>query len=149
MYGITLVDYRKCSVINGRDLGNPYSGQALLKRFVAAPQGFGSNFVAGERERQERIDRGLEWPDLGKELSLSSEPGGGYSSGDFESDERGKVLSRLSQSLPQKEKEKEVLVITLLNDQANCFLKSSYRYVSAKSISDSLLHRQKTPETVG
>ena len=84
-----------------------------------------------------------------KELSFSSEPGGGYSSGVFEFDERGKVLSRLSQSLPQKEKEKEVLVITLLNDQANCFLKSSYRYVSAKSISDSLLHRQKTPEAVG
>jgi hypothetical protein len=40
-------------------------------------------------------------------------------------------------------------VITLLNDQANCFLKSSYRYVNAKSISDSLLHRQKNPEAVG
>jgi hypothetical protein len=53
-------------VINGRDLGNPYSGQALLKRFVAARQGFGSNFVAGEGERRERIDRGLEWPDIGK-----------------------------------------------------------------------------------
>ena len=73
-----------------------------------------------------------------KELSFSNEPGEGYSSGDFEFVELGKVLSRLSQSLRQKEKEKVVLVITLLNDQANCFLKSSYRYVSAKSISDSL-----------
>ena len=49
VYGITLVDNRKGSVINGRDLGKPYSGQALSKRFVAAPQGLGSNFVARNR----------------------------------------------------------------------------------------------------
>src|SRR5688500_7535245 len=33
VYGLTLVDNRKCTVFNGSDLGKGYSGQALMKRF--------------------------------------------------------------------------------------------------------------------
>jgi len=58
VYGLTFVDNKKGAVFNGSDLGKEYSGQALIRRF--------DDWVAGEKERQERIDRGLEWPDFEK-----------------------------------------------------------------------------------
>jgi hypothetical protein len=54
VYGITFIDNRKGAVINGSDLGNEYSGQALVKRL--------KDFAADERERQERVEPGLDWP---------------------------------------------------------------------------------------
>jgi hypothetical protein len=65
VYGITFIDNRKGAVINGSDLGKEYSGQALVKRFACLKR-LGNNWVAGEKERQQRIDRGFEWPDLEK-----------------------------------------------------------------------------------
>ncbi|HYF68756.1 MAG TPA: relaxase/mobilization nuclease domain-containing protein [Ohtaekwangia sp.] len=38
VYGLTLVDNRKCIVFNGSDLGKGYSGQALMKRFELQPK---------------------------------------------------------------------------------------------------------------
>jgi hypothetical protein len=54
VYGITFVDNRKGSVINGSDLGKAYSGQALAKRFA--------ELDAGEKERMERIEHGFKSP---------------------------------------------------------------------------------------
>jgi Relaxase/Mobilisation nuclease domain len=59
VYGLTFIDNRKGAVFNGRDLGKEYSGQALIKRFNVP---ISMERAAGERERQERADRGLEWP---------------------------------------------------------------------------------------
>jgi hypothetical protein len=47
VYGLTLVDNRKCAVFNGGDLGKGYSGQALMKRFDVKP----NVLMAGEKER--------------------------------------------------------------------------------------------------
>jgi hypothetical protein len=58
VYGLTFIDNKKGAVFNGSDLGKEYSGQALIRRF--------DDWTAGERERQERIDRGLEWPEFEK-----------------------------------------------------------------------------------
>jgi hypothetical protein len=58
VYGLTLIDNKKGAVFNGSDLGKEYSGQALIRHF--------DNWAACERERQERIERGHEWPDLEK-----------------------------------------------------------------------------------
>jgi hypothetical protein len=58
IYGITFIDNRKGIVINGSDLGKEYSGQALAKRFNYSG--------AGERGRQELIERGFEWPEFEK-----------------------------------------------------------------------------------
>jgi hypothetical protein len=54
VYGLTLVDNKKCIVFNGSDLGKEYSGQTLTKRF--------GNWVASEKERHEPVDRVLELP---------------------------------------------------------------------------------------
>lgn len=60
VYGLTLVDNRKCTVFNGKDLGKGYSGQALMKRFETK-----SNLVtAGEKERNEITSRASELPQL-------------------------------------------------------------------------------------
>lgn len=56
VYGLTFIDNNKGAVFNGSELGKDYSGQALVKRF--------DNWVAGEKESQQRIDRGFEWSDL-------------------------------------------------------------------------------------
>ena len=56
VYGLTLIDNGKGAVFNGSDLGKEYSGQALIKRF--------NEWIAGEKERQQRVDQGLEWPQL-------------------------------------------------------------------------------------
>lgn len=58
VYGITSIDNRKGAVINGSELGKKYSGQALVKRFKYS--------AAGERGRQELIERGIEWLELEK-----------------------------------------------------------------------------------
>lgn len=63
VYGITFIDNRKGAVINGSDLGKEYSGQALAKQF-ACPDRLNNNWAAGEKENQERVDQGLEWPQL-------------------------------------------------------------------------------------
>jgi hypothetical protein len=65
VYGLTLVDNRKCTVFNGSDLGKGYSGQALVKRFEAKPN------VAGEKERHEIDSRGSDGSQLQfQDLSL-------------------------------------------------------------------------------
>jgi len=56
VYGLTFIDNKKGAVFNGSDLGKEYSGQALIKRF--------DNWAAGEKERQHRVEQGLEWPQL-------------------------------------------------------------------------------------
>jgi hypothetical protein len=58
VYGLTFIDNKKGAVFNGSDHGKEYSGQALLKRF--------DNWTAGEKERQHRVDQGLEWPQFEK-----------------------------------------------------------------------------------
>jgi hypothetical protein len=60
VYGLTLVDNRKCTVFNGSDLGKGYSGQALMKRFDEKP----SLVMAGEKERHEITSLGAELPQL-------------------------------------------------------------------------------------
>ena len=57
VYGLTFIDNGKGAVFNGSDLGKEYSGQALIKRFDV-PTAIGR--AAGERESQERVERGLE-----------------------------------------------------------------------------------------
>jgi hypothetical protein len=59
VYGLTFIDNRQGAVFNGSDIGKQYSGQALVKRFEV-PIAIGR--AAGERERQERVGQGLEWP---------------------------------------------------------------------------------------
>src|SRR5690606_16829297 len=54
VYGLTFIDDREGAVFNGSDLGKQYSGQALIKRF--------NDLTPGERERNERVDRGFEVP---------------------------------------------------------------------------------------
>lgn len=61
VYGLTFIDNKKGAVFNGSDLGKQYSGQALVKGFDV-PVAIGR--AAGERERKERVDRGLELPQL-------------------------------------------------------------------------------------
>ena len=61
VYGLTFIDNKKGAVFNGSDLGKEYSGQALIKRFDV-PITIGR--AAGEKERQQRVDQGLEWPQL-------------------------------------------------------------------------------------
>ena len=56
VYGLTFIDNRKGAVFNGSDLGKQYSGQALIKRFDVS---IAVGRAAGERERQERVDRGV------------------------------------------------------------------------------------------
>lgn len=58
VYGLTFVDNKKGAVFNGSDLGKEYSGQALIKRF--------DDWAASEKERQHRVDQGLEWPQFEK-----------------------------------------------------------------------------------
>jgi hypothetical protein len=58
VYGLTFIDNKNGAVFNGSDLGKEYSGQALIKRF--------DNWMAGEKEKQQRIDQGFEWPSLEK-----------------------------------------------------------------------------------
>lgn len=67
VYGLTLVDNRKCTVFNGSDLGKGYSGQVLMKRFEMNP-----NLVrAGEKETYDIISQGSELPQLPfRDLSL-------------------------------------------------------------------------------
>jgi hypothetical protein len=67
VYGLTLVDSRKCIVFNGSDLGKGYSGQALVKRFDAKQ----SIVRAGEKEKHEIISRGSELRQIDfRDLSL-------------------------------------------------------------------------------
>ena len=67
VYGLTLVDNRKCTVFNGSDLGKGYSGQSLIKRFDAKP----SLVMAGEKERHGFISQGFDLPQLQfRDLSL-------------------------------------------------------------------------------
>jgi hypothetical protein len=67
VYGLTLIDNRKCAVFNGRDLGKGYSGQALMKRFDVKPK----VLMAGEKERQGIASQGSELPQLQfRDLSL-------------------------------------------------------------------------------
>jgi len=67
VYGLTLVDNRKCIVFNGSDLGKGYSGQALMKRFDVKP----NVMIAGERERHVLPSQGSELPQLQfRDLSL-------------------------------------------------------------------------------
>jgi hypothetical protein len=67
VYGLTQMDNRKCMLLNGSDLGNGYSGQALMKRFDAKP----SLVMAGEKENHEIISQGSELPQLQfRDLSL-------------------------------------------------------------------------------
>lgn len=56
VYGLTLIDNKNGVVFNGSDLGKAYSGQALAKQF--------HNWVAGEKERQTRVDPGIHWPQI-------------------------------------------------------------------------------------
>ena len=56
VYGLTFIDNKIGVVFNGSDLGKAYSGQALVKQF--------HNWVAGEKERQELVDREFEWPQI-------------------------------------------------------------------------------------
>jgi hypothetical protein len=60
VYGLTLVDNRKCTVFNGSDLGKAYSGQALMKRFEVKP----NLVIAGEKGRHEITSQGSEMPQL-------------------------------------------------------------------------------------
>ncbi|RAW01562.1 relaxase/mobilization nuclease domain-containing protein [Pseudochryseolinea flava] len=60
VYGLTLVDNRKCTVFNGSDLGKGYSGQALMKRFDANT----NILMAGEKERHALTSQGSELPQL-------------------------------------------------------------------------------------
>lgn len=67
VYGLTLVDDRKCTVFNGSDLGKNYSGHALMKRFDAKP----SLVMAGEKERNGFTSHVSEMPQLQfRDLSL-------------------------------------------------------------------------------
>lgn len=67
VYGLTLVDNRKCSVFNGSDLWKGYSGQALMKRFLVKP----ILLSAGEKERHEITLKGTELPQIDfRDLSL-------------------------------------------------------------------------------
>ncbi|MBL0741359.1 hypothetical protein [Chryseolinea lacunae] len=67
VYGLTLVDNRKCAVFNGSDLGKGYSGQALIKRFEEKPR----LVTAGEKERHALTPQGSELPQLQlRDLSL-------------------------------------------------------------------------------
>jgi hypothetical protein len=67
VYGLTLIDNRKCTVFNGSDLGKGYSGQALMKRFDAKP----SLVMAGEKEKHETAPQRSELPELQlRDLSL-------------------------------------------------------------------------------
>jgi hypothetical protein len=67
VYGLTLVDNRKCIVFNGSDLGKGYSGQALMKRFDVKP----NLVMAGEKETHGLTSQGFELPQLDlRELSL-------------------------------------------------------------------------------
>jgi hypothetical protein len=67
VYGLTLVDNRKCTVFNGSDLGKGYSGQALMKRFDVKPK----VLMTGEEERHALASRGSELPQLQfRDLSL-------------------------------------------------------------------------------
>jgi hypothetical protein len=67
VYGLTLVDNRKCTVFNGSDLGKGYSGQALMKRFDVKP----SLVMAGEKERLALNSQVSELPQLQfRDLSL-------------------------------------------------------------------------------
>jgi len=58
IYGLTFIDNKKGAVFNGSDLGKEYSGQALIRRF--------DYWAAGEKERQHRVDQGLEWSQFEK-----------------------------------------------------------------------------------
>jgi hypothetical protein len=67
VYGLTLVDNRKCTVFNGSDLGKGYSGQALMNRFEVKP----NLLRAGEKERHEIPSQGSELPQIDfRDLSL-------------------------------------------------------------------------------
>jgi hypothetical protein len=67
VYGLTLVDNRKCAVFNGSELGKGYSGQALMKRFEIKP----SVVMASEKERRRITSQGPELPQLQfRDLSL-------------------------------------------------------------------------------
>lgn len=67
VYGLTLVDNRKCTVFNGSDLGKSYSGQALIKRFEEKPR----LVMAGEKEKHALTSQGYELPQLQfRDLSL-------------------------------------------------------------------------------
>jgi hypothetical protein len=58
VYGVTFIDNRKGAVINGRELGKEYSGQALVKRFnipIAIER------AAGERERPDGLTQAPAW----------------------------------------------------------------------------------------
>jgi hypothetical protein len=69
VYGLTLVDNRKCTVFNGSDLGKEYSGQALMKRFDGKP----SLVMAGEKEGVALASLVNEGPQLQfQDLSLPS-----------------------------------------------------------------------------
>jgi len=56
VYGLTFIDNKKGAVYNGSDLGKEYSGQALIKGF--------DEWAAGEKEKQQRVDLGIVWPQL-------------------------------------------------------------------------------------
>ena len=56
VYGLTFIDNKKGAVFNGSDLGKEYSGQALIKGF--------DEWAAGEKEKQQRVDLGIVWPQL-------------------------------------------------------------------------------------
>jgi hypothetical protein len=67
VYGLTLVDNRKCTVFNGSDLAKEYSGQALMKRFEVTPY----PVMAGEKERHALASLVNEGPQLQfQDLSL-------------------------------------------------------------------------------
>jgi hypothetical protein len=67
VYGLTLVDNRKCTVFNGSDLGKEYSGQALIKRLEVKP----SLMMDGEKEKHALTSQGSELPQLQfRDLSL-------------------------------------------------------------------------------
>jgi hypothetical protein len=69
VYGLTLVDNKKCTVFNGSDLGKGYSGQALMKRLEVKP----SLVMAGEKERHEITSQDSELSQLQfRDLSLPS-----------------------------------------------------------------------------
>jgi hypothetical protein len=69
VYGLTLVDNKKCTVFNGSDLGKGYSGQALIKRLEVKP----SLVMAGEKEKHTLTSQGSELLQLQfRDLSLPS-----------------------------------------------------------------------------
>lgn len=69
VYGLTLVDNKRCTVFNGSDLGKGYSGQALIKRLEVKP----SLVMAGEKEKHALTSQGSELPQLHfRDLSLPS-----------------------------------------------------------------------------